>query len=85
MKQKIFFSTLLSITVLLGMIIWNTTTTDAKRKPNNINNYSITELGKSIELLTYIDEENGNVVYITYYSYAGGPELLGIASQPISK
>lgn len=85
MKRKIITSTLL---VMCGLFIGCASSfTENKVSATTNKDYTTKIIEDRIMLVTYIDETNGNVVYISYdTAYMKGYRLEGVAmtSQPIN-
>lgn len=85
MKRKTITSTLL---VMCGLFIGcASSSTGNKVSATTSKDYTIKIIEDRIMLVTYVDEDNGNVVYISYdtaYMKGGRLEGFGITSQPIN-
>ena len=85
MKRKTIASTLL---VMCGLFIGcASSSTENKVSATTSKDYTTKIIEDRIMLITYVDEDNGNVVYISYdsaYMEGGRLEGFGITSQPIN-
>lgn len=86
MKKRMLSATML---VFVGLMVGCTFggSDNIKATTTNIN-YSTEILEDRIKLITYVDEKNGNVVYIGYdTSYSNGNRIegFGMTSQPLKE